>query len=70
MERGAAAGTGALTPTAAVNGAPFLCKRQGEDFYIGIKVDILKCGNFLLTFFWSQGAFKQLLCKEGQSKEP
>ena len=67
MERGAAAGVWALTPAADGNGAvQFLCERGG---FVPIQKHIFKCGNFLLTIFWSQGAFKQLSYKEGQSKE-
>lgn len=68
MGRGAAAGVWAPTPAADVNGAVrFLCERGG---FTPTDTHILKCGNFLLTVFWSQGALKQLSCEEGQSKEP
>lgn len=62
MERGAATEVWALTPADDVNGGvQFLCERGG---FIPIETHILKCGNFLLTIFWSQGAFKQLSYKE------
>lgn len=66
MERRAVAGVWSLTPADDINGVvQVLCK---ELDFIPIETNVLKCGNFLLTILWSQGASKQLFYKEGQLK--
>lgn len=55
-----------LTAAGDINGVVQVL-HKGVDF-IPIETNILKCGNFLLTILWSQGALKQLSYKEGQSK--
>lgn len=63
MERGAVAEVWSLTPADDINEVV-----HKELDFIAIEANVLKCGNFLLTILWSQGALKQLSYKEGQSK--